>query len=158
HGKGKIPVVSLQGGFSASAETLINRGYSWSAEEVLLRSFGRHVLKVGGIYFDRNPRRFDEEVPIFTYPNAAAMRSNTPSNVRVTFGQPNYEGHCWELGFFAQDDIRLRPNLILNIGIRYEYFSVYHDKSGHFFNPDGPAGAVSVPPKFRPRGSEYDAD
>jgi len=51
HGNGKIPVVSVQGGFSAGAETLINRGYSWSAEQVFLRTLGRQVLRFGGIYF-----------------------------------------------------------------------------------------------------------
>lgn len=158
HASGKIPAVSLRGAFSAGAETLINRGYSWSAEEILVRPLGRHVVKFGGIYFDRNPRRFDEEVPIFTYANAAEMLANRPTNVQVTFGQPFYKGHAWELGFFAQDDIRLRPNLIVNLGLRYEYYSVYKDKSGHFYNPDGPAGAVSVPPKFRPADSAYEAD
>jgi hypothetical protein len=158
HSNGLIPTVAIQGAFSAGAETLINRGHSWSIEQVWVRSIGRHVLKLGGIYFDRNPRRFDEEVPIFTYQNAAALLANRPTNVQVTFGQPPYLGHCWETGFFVQDDFRFRPRLIFNLGLRHEYFSVYVDKSGHFFNPDGPAGAVTVPARFRSRGNAYEAD
>ncbi|MFN7919681.1 MAG: carboxypeptidase regulatory-like domain-containing protein [Bryobacteraceae bacterium] len=156
--KGEIPSIAVQGAFSAGAELLINRGYAYSLEQIFQRTFGRHVLKFGGIYFDRNPRRFDEEVPIFTYPSVAALLQNRPSAVRVTFGQPDYKGHAWETGVFLQDDVRVRRNLIVNLGLRYEYFSVYKDATGHLYNPDGIAGAVSVPPKFRPKDRILEPD
>jgi hypothetical protein len=155
---GKTPTVALQGQFSLGSEGLINRGYSWSVEEVILKPIGRHTLKFGGIYFDRHPRRFNEEVPIFTYANVADLLANRPNNIRVTFGQPDYKGRSWESGFFVQDDYRFRPNLTINLGLRYEFFSVYRDSTNRFFNPDGPAGAESVPARFRPSDRAYEPD
>jgi len=62
------------------------------------------------------------------------------------------------MGFFVQDDFRVRPKLTLNVGLRYEYFSPYRSSTGHFYNPDGPDGAVANPVRFRPQGKEYNPD
>src|SRR5262249_30220390 len=59
---------------------------------------------------------------------------------------------------FIQDDFRIRPNLMLNLGFRYEYFSVPREEQGRLYNPDGPLAALLRPVKFRPADSEYDAD
>ena len=154
----KMPSIAVQGAFSLGAERLENRGYSWSIEQNMLRVFGKHVVKFGGIYFNRAPRRFDEEIPLFTYPNLAALLANRPSAIRVTFGTPKYIGKAWETGFFFQDDLRLRPNLIVNLGLRWEFYSVYRDSTNTFFNPDGISGAVQNPIRFRPMGKAYDPD
>src|SRR5262249_28967813 len=154
----KPPSINLQGAFSLGAERLEIRGYSWSIEQTMQRVFGKHVVKFGGIFFNRAPRRFDEEIPQFTYPNLAAMLANRPSSVRVTFGTPPYDGKAWEMGFFGQDDFRITRNLILNLGLRYEYYSVYHDSTNTFFNPDGIGGALADPVRYRPFGKQYDPD
>ncbi len=154
----KMPSVAVQGAFSLGAERLVNRGYAWSLEQTMLRVYGRHVVKFGGIYFHRAPRRFDEEIPLFTYPNLAALLANRPSAVRVTFGTPPYKGQAWETGLFLQDDFRIRRNVILNLGLRWEYYSVYRDTAGTFYNPDGIAGAVETPIRFRPQDQAYRPD
>ena len=43
-------------------------------------------------------------------------------------------GNAWDV--FAQDDWRIRPNLTLNYGLRYEYFSPYGEKYDHLANLD----------------------
>ncbi|HKS82849.1 MAG TPA: TonB-dependent receptor [Candidatus Acidoferrales bacterium] len=35
-----------------------------------------------------------------------------------------------DFAFFGQDDIKLRPNLTINLGLRWEYFGPFHDKNG----------------------------
>ncbi|HVJ07223.1 MAG TPA: TonB-dependent receptor [Acidisarcina sp.] len=37
---------------------------------------------------------------------------------------------------YAQDDWRLRPNLTLNLGLRYEFNGRFHEKNGHWMNFD----------------------
>ena len=46
------------------------------------------------------------------------------------------------IGVFTQDDWRVAPDLVLNLGLRYNYFSnmAAHGKDGQdaaFYNPDG---------------------
>jgi outer membrane receptor protein involved in Fe transport len=48
----------------------------------------------------------------------------------------------YTIGVFAQDDWRVAPDLVLNLGLRYNYFSnmAAHGKDGQdaaFYNPDG---------------------
>lgn len=158
YANGKIPTVDVQGLFSTDGSGTIVRGHSYSIEEVFSHVSGRHTVKFGGLYMGRAPGRLDEEVPVLRYGNANAFLANTPNRVRVTFGQPSYHGREWDLGFFVQDDFRMRPRLMLNLGLRYEYFSVFKERDGLLFNPDGPLAAMERPARFRPADSPYRAD
>ncbi len=40
-----------------------------------------------------------------------------------TFGQTRVDPHSYRSGVFAQDDIKVTPNLTANLGIRYDYFT-----------------------------------
>jgi hypothetical protein len=156
--KGRIPAVEVQGVFSTQGEGLFIRGHNYGIEQVFMKVAGRHALKFGGAYNAKAPGRFDEEVPIIRYGNVSDFLANKPNRVQITFGTPNYHARIWDLGAFFQDDLRLRPNLMLNLGVRYEYYSVLDEKDGRLFNPEGPLGAVRKPPVFRPKGSAYEAD
>jgi hypothetical protein len=39
--------------------------------------------------------------------------------------------HFNTLGFYAQDDWRLRPNFTLNLGLRYEFSTTYNEENGY---------------------------
>lgn len=47
-------------------------------------------------------------------PSGAATRS---------FGNTRVDPHSWRSGIFAQDDIKVSPDLTLNLGVRYDYFT-----------------------------------
>ncbi|HYT67605.1 MAG TPA: TonB-dependent receptor [Vicinamibacterales bacterium] len=61
-----------------------------------------------------------------------------------------------EYNFYVQDDWRLRPNLTLNLGLRYELNSVPYDASGAQVAPDKPLDGSQGPVSFVPAGPGTD--
>ncbi len=153
-----VAAVQLQGQFNMDAELLTLVGHTYTMEEVIAKNIGRHTIRFGGIYGAQTPGRFDEQVPNFRYANKADLLANKANQVTFTFGVPRYYGRAWNTGLFLQDDFRFRPNLILNLGVRYEYYSVFKEKTGNIWNPGIPDNAVKVPPVYRPADSMYNAD
>src|SRR5262249_40955344 len=133
-------------------------GHTYSAEEIFAKNLGRHTIKLGGAYFVQAPGRKDEELPVFRYANPTQFLANTTNQVQFTFGVPLFHGRSWQLAGFVQDDFRLRPNLVLNLGIRYEYYSVFKNEEDTLLNTGTTANAWLQPPRFRPRDSFYNAD
>ena len=156
--RGSVPAIVLKNVVDTQGEGYFKRGHSYTIEEVVAKNFGRHSLKIGALYGGRTPGNFDEQVPSFTYSSNADLLANKPSQIQVTLPIPDYHARNWELGMFVQDDFRIRPNLMLNLGLRYEYFSVVTEQEGRQYNPDGPAAAVARPITFRPPDSAYNAD
>lgn len=93
----------------------------------------------------------------FSFNSAERIRNNAPSGVAITLGDPllAFKEHDWY--FFAQNDLKLRPNLTLNLGVRYEYtgqpINQLHevtvaresDPNTAFFNPSLPLSIRTVP-------------
>ena len=65
---------------------------------------------------------------------------------------PRFLWQDLEPGGFIQDDFKIRPNLILNLGVRYEYYSVFGDKEGFLLNAGNPSNAYANPPLLSSRG------
>jgi len=132
-------------GFSTAESEIAQYGAGtgiWTLEEKFAHTVGRHSLKFGGIYSSRGGGRSNIENPRFGYASEADMKANIPSGVQATFGVNPYTSHSWELGFFAQDDWRITPKLVLNFGLRYDYFSKFVAKPSTeapaaLFNLDG---------------------
>src|ERR1051325_10014626 len=93
----------------------------------------------------------------FSYNSATRIVNNAPSGVSITLGDPllAFKEHDWY--FFGQNDFKVRPNLTLNLGVRYEYtgqpINQLHDvtvaresnASTAFFNPSLPLDIRTVP-------------
>ncbi len=140
-----FPTVSVAGVFDAggSAEFINNYGPVWSIEQKFARPIGAHSLKFGGIFAARQPGRFNIQNVSIGYANKADFLSGTPNSVVNIFGTNRYIGHSKDIGMFIQDDWRVRPNLVLNLGLRYDFFSRFHatpedpKNPAGLYNPDG---------------------
>ena len=82
--------------------------------------------------------------------------NNAPSAFSIALGNPKVPYTEWDQYYFLQDDFKFRPNLTLNLGVRYEYTgqpindlseSTRIRESGPtpFFNPALPVTARIVP-------------
>ena len=76
-----------------------------------------------------------------------AARGFGPSQFLMTIGKPLNGVQQFDLGFFGQDDWRVKPNLTLSLGIRYEAQNTIQDRAsiapriGLAWAPGGRAGS-----------------
>jgi hypothetical protein len=93
---------------------------------------------------------------VYSFNSVARLQNNAPSGFSLTVGDPTLAFKENDQYYFIQDDFKIRPNLTLNLGVRYEYtgqpINVLHEQSvarengsGRFFNPALPLSVRTVP-------------
>jgi carboxypeptidase family protein/TonB-dependent receptor-like protein len=151
----EIPNIGGVIGFSGLDGELIERGGGTaSIEQSFFWRTGRHSLKFGGIWMRQTAGRENIEQPSFNYSSVDDFLANIPSQVTLTFGLREFELRTTQWGGFIHDDIRVNSRLVVNAGLRYDYFTVPEERDGRIFNRDAPFGLG----QFRPADSLYNAD
>jgi len=96
---------------------------------------GRQTLRVGfdigrQIETDLNPLNTIGELDFNSGGSGISSLGNFLQNqlgpsgsATRTFGNTRIDPHGWRTGIFGQDDIKLNPQLTLNLGIRYDYLT-----------------------------------
>ena len=130
-GSRRIPCVSALG-FGGCGEIISLGAPSHQFDQKFAVTRGEHSLKFGGVYFRRGIGRANIENPSIRYQNKEDLLANIPSRLQMTFGIDQYTAISKQWGFFVQDDWRVTPTLVLNLGIR-------NDSFGHFV-ANGPGG------------------
>ncbi|MBM3755452.1 MAG: TonB-dependent receptor [Acidobacteria bacterium] len=119
----RFSVAGVSGFSSGAAEIWDMDGLTLSLDQKFSRHSGKHSFKFGSRFMHYGGFRSNPENPSIAFQSKADFLANVPSGVTPTFGSPYYSSRMWELGFFAQDDWRITPKLVLNIGIRYDFYS-----------------------------------
>jgi outer membrane receptor protein involved in Fe transport len=93
----------------------------------------------------------------YSFNSAARIVNNAPSGVAITLGDPTLAFKENDEYFYAQNDWKVKPNLTLNLGVRYEYtgqplnilnkVTVARESNAAtaFFNPALPLSIRTVP-------------
>jgi hypothetical protein len=120
---------------------------------------GRHSLKMGADI----KRRLTDSIFLpnlngsFVFSTLTRFAENNPNSASIAFGEPQLSFTETDQFYFFQDDIRVRDNLTLNLGIRYEHtgqpINLLHqltkrreaDSSTALFDPTLPLEARIVP-------------
>lgn len=137
--------------FGAPGPSVFNQK-TYSAKDTLTKVIGSHNIKFGG---DVSWARFLDEAPwsarpsyyfrnLWDFANDAPYKEN--ANFDPVSGQPTLAAKNLRfniLGFFVQDDWKVKPNLTLNLGLRWEDFTPLKEENNDISNPIlGPDGAA----------------
>ncbi|MBM2812386.1 MAG: TonB-dependent receptor plug [Chloroflexi bacterium] len=138
----RVPFISFPG-IPGLAREIQSRGAAptLSFEQQLAVVKGQHALKFGGIYFRPAGSRPGEESPTVSFNSLSDLLANDPSQIAITFTLNDFRYHAEHFGFFVQDDWRVTPALVINLGLRYDYY-------GHYVavpvDPANPAGLYNL--------------
>ncbi|HSB75118.1 MAG TPA: TonB-dependent receptor [Terriglobales bacterium] len=143
-------------GSIADTNPLLRRDQTWSFSDFMVWRQGKHTLRWGGDFrrIQLNTMGDNNARGSFTFTglNTAEIANGKalpgtgydfadfllglPQLTSVQFGSNNYHfrGNSWDL--FLQDDWRVRGNLTLNFGARYEYFSPFTETNNQIANLD----------------------
>jgi outer membrane receptor protein involved in Fe transport len=127
--------------FAVSGFTTLNNsnlaievGTSYSLIDSLAITRGRHNLRVGG-----EIRRAHVNVadPVFdsitiTYASRPDLLANRIDRIDAGTGNAVLGTRKWYYYAYAQDDIKVKSNLTLNLGLRYEYYSINREVADRY--------------------------
>ena len=130
-------------------------------------AWSSHPIKFGGMYRYMSGTRVNEESPVYFFETQADLLAKNITTARLVFPLEKFLWTRWFVGGFFQDDTRVTPKLMLNLGARWDYASVVRSNqvdgiSGNVFNRDGPfrqpgASLDNQSALFRPADSAWDA-
>ena len=125
----------------------------YSVYENVTISKGRHTMKVGysaikllqdgpatGAYFGN----FNYN-GMFTGEAFADFLLGVPDSFVRFRSRPVIARRMWEHGLFFQDDFRVNNRLTLNVGLRWDRYTVPYDKNGLYYNVDPTTLSIVVP-------------
>jgi Carboxypeptidase regulatory-like domain len=154
HGLDGLSVSGISSG--GGAENYQIRGATVETAENISLTRGKHTIEFGGIVQRLNDGRIDDTTTVFSYSNTTDFLNNIPNQVQVNFPLNLYSLHMYQFGAFVQDNFRVTKNLTINMGLRYDYWTVPKERDGRLFNRDASPLGVGTGP-FRPAGSLYNS-
>jgi outer membrane receptor for ferrienterochelin and colicin len=149
------------GGLTDASPSL-RRDQTSSISDSMLFVHGKHSVSVGGEYrrMQLNSRTEQNARGTFSFSGVATSGLDErglplagtgydfadfllglPQSSSVRFGSANTYFRGSVKSLFTQDDWKVRSNLSLNLGLRYELFTPFHEKFGRMANLDIAPGA-----------------
>ena len=125
-----------------------SRNITWNSfqggDDVLLTK-GKHALKFGVAVerMQNNQQSFSSVNGNFRFSSLANFLINRPQNFSglVPTPIPVFGERQTLFGAYTQDDVKLRPNLTVNLGLRYEMVTVPTEAHGRLSNLQSPTDA-----------------
>ena len=125
---------------SAGSKSESDWGNYMTLQEAVVYNTGKQTFQFGGIVERQDGNNVQFGPPSITYSNVTQFLNDTPSGMGLSLmggpppGQPHWEAIRYQYGVFLQDDVKLTQNLTLNLGVRYDYFTVPTEVAGRNFN------------------------
>jgi len=153
-------------GFGIGAPGLFDQ-WTYGLKDVLTKVHRSHTMKMGGeitrlLFVDTSPWNAR---PTYWFNNMWNFLNDAPTSEQATFnpitGTPTdfrKDTRSNLYGFFFQDNYKVKPNLTVTLGLRWEYFGPISEKNGHLASVDLGTGANTLTGiKVRVGGNLYEA-
>ena len=120
-----LPTVTVQGAFTGGGSSLgtSRSGLdSYELQNSTMISKGVHSINFGArLRFTRDSSFSTSGFNgAYIYSSLDAYKAGTPTQYDVTVGNPSASLNYYDVGLYFQDDYKVRPNLTLSYGLRYE--------------------------------------
>ncbi|MGC1089739.1 MAG: carboxypeptidase-like regulatory domain-containing protein [Candidatus Acidiferrum sp.] len=130
--------------FGPNVGSILNQ-WTYTFKDVATKIYGRHTIKFGGegtrlFYLQDNP---SGGVPVYSFFNLWDFLNDAPKSegdcchyFDPNTGFPTTERQDQReniMGYFVQDDFKVRSNLTLTLGLRWSYFGPLYSKEGNMF-------------------------
>lgn len=130
---GPAPTSVSIAGFTTlnQSNLLVEAGTSFSINDNVVITRGAHTLKIGGEIRRAHVNVADPSFDAIgvTYADRQRFLDNRVESVSITAGAPVLGTRKTYYFAFVQDDWKVKPNLTLNLGLRYEYYGI--NKEAH---------------------------
>jgi len=139
----------------SDAQSAFDRNQTEAVSESVEWYRGNHNFKAGGDFRREEFNYFAQQDPrgTFTFSGAATGTSDfadflagTPDTSSIAFGNPDKYLRQSVYDAYLTDDWRLRPELTLNIGLRWEYGAPITELKGRLVNLDVTQNFAAVAP------------
>ena len=151
------PQIIVSGAFTAGgAQADSHRTeFHLAGNDIVSFASGKHDLKFGIDIPDISRRGMDDftnTAGTYTFDSLAAYQAGQPSTYLVQRGQGHLVFVEKVVSGFIEDNVRLRPNLAVSLGMRYDFQNYFHDDTNNFGPRLGFAFSPNVKSKTAIRG------
>ena len=124
-----LPVQVQVAGLTTLRDNLqqIQHSTTYSAADTISLVHGRHNLKTGFGLRRVQVNLGNTAETQLTYANANNFVANALDSAAVLATVPDAGARKTEVYAFLQDEIKLKPNVTLSLGLRYDYFGVFSE-------------------------------
>ena len=152
-----LPALVVQGEFTGGGAqaTLRRTEYHFDGAEIVSYSTGMHAINSGIDVPDISRRAYDDFTNsggAYTFGSVAAYIAGQPSTYLVQRGMDRVTFVEKVVSGFFEDDLRLKPNFSVSLGMRYYWQNYFHDKPHNFAPRIGFAYARTKTSKTVARG------